>query len=68
MWSPYNGTQPGNPAKLGEALVRIAGMENPLKLFVAGSDALQVITPILEDRLKVMKDNEALSKSTDGVS
>jgi NAD(P)-dependent dehydrogenase (short-subunit alcohol dehydrogenase family) len=68
MWSPYNGTQPGNPTKLGEALVRIAGMDNPLKLFVAGSDALQAITPVVEERLKAMKDNRELSGSTDGVS
>jgi NAD(P)-dependent dehydrogenase (short-subunit alcohol dehydrogenase family) len=39
MWSPYHGTQQGDPAKLGDALVTIAGMENPPKLFVAGSDA-----------------------------
>ena len=68
MWSPYNGTQAGNPTKLGEALVQIAGMNNPLKLFVAGSDALQAITPVVEDRLKAMKDNAGLSNSTDGVS
>ena len=42
-WSVYNGTQQGDPAKLGDALVKIAGMENPPKLFVAGSDALTAI-------------------------
>lgn len=68
MWSPHTGTQPGNPTKLGEALVKIAGMDNPLKLFVAGSDALQAITPVVEERLKAMKDNAELSNSTDGVS
>jgi NAD(P)-dependent dehydrogenase (short-subunit alcohol dehydrogenase family) len=68
MWSPYNGTQQGNPAKLGEALVRIAGMENPLKLFVAGSDALETVTPVVEERLKAMRADEKLSRSTDGLS
>jgi NAD(P)-dependent dehydrogenase (short-subunit alcohol dehydrogenase family) len=68
MWSPYNGTQPGNPTKLGEALVQIAGMDNPLTLFVAGSDALQALIPVVEERLKAMKDNAELSNSTDGVS
>ena len=29
---------PGDPAKLGGALVEIARMENPPKLFVAGAD------------------------------
>src|ERR1700722_13229939 len=32
-WSAYNGTQQGVPAKLGEALVKIANMKNPLKQF-----------------------------------
>ncbi len=66
MWTPYHGTQTGDPAKLGEALVKIAGMENPPKLFVAGSDALAVITPVVEARLREMHADEALSKSTDG--
>jgi NAD(P)-dependent dehydrogenase (short-subunit alcohol dehydrogenase family) len=66
MWSPYNGTQPGDPAKLGEALVKIAAMQSPPKLFVAGSDALGVITPAIEERLRVARANEMLSKSTDG--
>jgi len=33
-------------------LVKIAGMDNPPKQFVAGSDALAVIKPALEARLK----------------
>ncbi len=66
MWTPYHGTQQGDPAKLGDALVKIAGMENPPKLFVAGSDALAVIMPAIEARLREMHADEALSKSTDG--
>ncbi len=66
MWSPYNGTQPGDPEKLGEALVKIAAMQNPPKVFVAGSDALSVITPAIEERLRESRVNEMLSKSTDG--
>ena len=66
MWSPYHGTQQGDPAKLGDALVKIAGMENPPKLFVAGSDALPMITSAVEARLREMHSDEALSKSTDG--
>ncbi len=65
-WSPYNGTQPGDPAKLGEALVKLARMENPPKLFVAGSDALQAIIPTVEERLRTMHAFEEQSKSTDG--
>jgi NAD(P)-dependent dehydrogenase (short-subunit alcohol dehydrogenase family) len=67
-WAAYDGTQQGDPAKLGKVLVQIAVMENPLKLFVAGSDALEVLTPVVEDRLRAMKDNAALSSSTDGAA
>lgn len=66
MWAAYNGTQQGDPDKLGEALVQIAGMSNPPKQFYAGSDAVAGIRPALEARLKEIKDHEALSKSTDG--
>ena len=65
MWSQYHGTQPGDPAKLGDALVKIAAMQNPPKVFVAGSDALSVITPVIEERLREARANEMLSKSTD---
>jgi NAD(P)-dependent dehydrogenase (short-subunit alcohol dehydrogenase family) len=65
-WSAYDGTQQGDPEKLGEALVEIAGMKNPPKQFHAGSDALAVVRPALEARLLEIKDNETLSKSTDG--
>src|SRR6266567_3162507 len=65
MWSQYNGTQPNDPAKLGDALVKIAAMQNPPKVFVAGSDALDTITPAVEARLQEMQAHEELSKSTD---
>ncbi|MEH1769557.1 SDR family NAD(P)-dependent oxidoreductase [Nostoc sp.] len=66
MWSPYHGTQQGDPAKLGDALVKIAEMANPPKLFVAGSDALAAIAPAVEERLQATRAHEELSKSTDG--
>src|SRR6266849_1798308 len=66
MWSQYHGTQPGDPAKLGDALVKIAAMQNPPNLFVAGSDALGVITPAIKERLREARADEMLSKSTDG--
>jgi NAD(P)-dependent dehydrogenase (short-subunit alcohol dehydrogenase family) len=65
-WSVYNGTQQGDPAKLGEALVKIAAMTNPPKQFHAGSDAVAMIKPTLESRMQEIKDHEALSNSTDG--
>ena len=42
-------------------------MQNPPKVFVAGSDALSVITPVIEERLREARANEILSKSTDGL-
>jgi NAD(P)-dependent dehydrogenase (short-subunit alcohol dehydrogenase family) len=65
-WAPYDGKQNGDPLKLGKALVKIAAMERPLKLFLAGSDAVEVVTPVVEERLQAIKDNRELSSSTDG--
>jgi NAD(P)-dependent dehydrogenase (short-subunit alcohol dehydrogenase family) len=65
-WSAYHGKQQGDPAKLGEVLVKIAGMEKPPKQFLAGSDALTVVVPALEARLQEMRAYEDLSKLTDG--
>lgn len=66
IWSPYHGTQSGDPAKLGEVLVNIAGMENPPKRFLAGSDALAVAQSDLEARLQELRAHAELSRSTDG--
>jgi NAD(P)-dependent dehydrogenase (short-subunit alcohol dehydrogenase family) len=66
MWSGYDGKQQGDPAKLGDVLVKIAGMENPPRQFMAGSDALAVVAPVLEGRLGELRRYEDLSKSTDG--
>jgi NAD(P)-dependent dehydrogenase (short-subunit alcohol dehydrogenase family) len=66
MWSGYHGTQQGDPAKLGDVLVKIAAMDNPPKQFVAGSDTLAVVKPALEARLEELRAYEQLSKSTDG--
>jgi hypothetical protein len=41
-------------------------MENPPQLFVAGSDALAVITPAIEERLNATRAYQGLSKSTEG--
>jgi len=66
MWSVYGGTQLGDPAKLGAALTKLAAMENPPKVFVAGSDAIAMIMPGIEARLSDMRSHDGLSKSTDG--
>jgi hypothetical protein len=56
----------GDPAKLGAALVKIADMEAPPKQFLVGSDALAMITPVLEAYLQEIRAYANLSKSTDG--
>jgi NAD(P)-dependent dehydrogenase (short-subunit alcohol dehydrogenase family) len=66
MWSGYHGAQQGDPAKLGDVLVRIAGMDDPPRQFVAGSDAVAVVQPALEARLEELRAYSDLSKSTDG--
>ena len=64
MWSPYAGTQPGDPDKLGHVLVKPAGMASPPRLFVAGSDAIAAVTPSVEARLKATHALAELSNST----
>lgn len=39
-WLDQGGQQPGDPVKLAEALVEIAGEEDPPRRFVAGADAV----------------------------
>jgi NAD(P)-dependent dehydrogenase (short-subunit alcohol dehydrogenase family) len=66
MWSPYAGTQPNDPGKLGEILVKLAGMETPPRIFVAGPDAIDTVGATVEARLKAVHALEELSKSTGG--
>jgi hypothetical protein len=46
MSSLKEGPQPGDPAKLGAALVKIADLEAPPKKFVAASDGLATVMPV----------------------
>jgi NAD(P)-dependent dehydrogenase (short-subunit alcohol dehydrogenase family) len=39
-WKAQNGRQPGDPAKLAQALIRIASEEPPPRRFLAGADAI----------------------------
>jgi NAD(P)-dependent dehydrogenase (short-subunit alcohol dehydrogenase family) len=66
MWSGYDGKQPNDPDKLGEALVKLSNMPTPPRFFAAGPDALDVIRPVMEARLKDMREHEALSKAMVG--
>ena len=52
-WKSMNGKQPGDPAKLARAIIRIAGQSPPPRRFIAGADAIggaeQKIAVLKED-------------------
>ncbi|UXH79029.1 SDR family NAD(P)-dependent oxidoreductase [Roseateles amylovorans] len=62
----YHTRQPGDPAKLGPALVQIANMEQPPLHFVAGSDAVGFAEQTFGQRLAEVRAHAALSASLDG--
>jgi NAD(P)-dependent dehydrogenase (short-subunit alcohol dehydrogenase family) len=66
QWSAYHHKQSGDPAKLGKALVQLAGMESPPKQFFAGSDAVSAIAADLQARLAEVQAHKTLSVTTDG--
>jgi len=51
VWKSMNGQQGGDPAKLAEALVRLAGQDNPPLRFVAGADAITTVEQKAKDLL-----------------
>ena len=63
MWSAYDGKQPNDPDKLGEALVELSNLKTPPQFFAAGPDALDKIRPVMEARLKDMQAHEQLTKA-----
>ncbi len=64
-YGAYNHRQPGDPAKLGRALVQIAGLTNPPLRFAAGSDALAYARQAFDRRHAEIAEHAALSASTD---
>ena len=65
-YEAHNHRQAGDPAKLGQALVRLAGEANPPLRYAAGSDALHGILGKLEQVRGEMEQWSELSRSTDG--
>lgn len=63
MLSPYAGKQPGEPEKLGQVLVELAGMQIAPRLFVAGADAIAMIAPAVQARLNAVYALKHLSGS-----
>lgn len=62
-WRSMNGQQSGDPAKLGAALVTIAGQDRPPLRWVAGADAVAVIEQKARDVLAQIDAHRALSSS-----
>ena len=58
-----NGQQGGDPAKLAEALVRLAGQNEPPFRWVAGADAVQGVEQKARDLLDQVDAHRELSSS-----
>ncbi len=63
FWESMNGKQGGDPAKLAEALVSIAGEEQPPFRFIAGADALAQAEEKLAERQQQIDAYRDLSSS-----
>jgi NAD(P)-dependent dehydrogenase (short-subunit alcohol dehydrogenase family) len=48
FWKGYNGQQPGDPAKLAQALIKISGEDKPPFRFIAGADAISTAEQVVE--------------------
>lgn len=51
VWESMNGQQAGDPAKLADALLTLAGQEQPPARFVAGADAIETVAAKAKDLL-----------------
>jgi len=51
VWNSMNGQQGGDPAKLANALVQLAGQDEPPLRFVAGADAVGTFEQKAKDLL-----------------
>lgn len=64
MYKGYNHQQPGDPAKLGPAVVQLANSKTPPLHLLLGSDAVSVARQDLTERLSEIAAWESLSTST----
>jgi NAD(P)-dependent dehydrogenase (short-subunit alcohol dehydrogenase family) len=62
-WNSMNGKQGGDPAKLANALVRLAGQDEPPLRFVAGADAVATIEKKASDLLAQVEAHRELSSN-----
>jgi len=63
FWAGMNGKQPGDPAKLAQALLTIADQEQPPFRFIAGADAIAVAEEKLAERQQQIDTYRDLSSS-----
>ena len=63
FWEGMNGQQGGDPAKLAQALLTIAGLEQPPFRFIAGADALAQAEEKLAERRQQIDTDRDLSSS-----
>ena len=54
-WRSMDGKQGGDPAKLAEALVQLAGLEEPPARFAAGADAVQTFEAKANDAARTSR-------------
>jgi NAD(P)-dependent dehydrogenase (short-subunit alcohol dehydrogenase family) len=62
-WSSMDGKQGGDPAKLADAIVQLAGHDEPPTRFAAGADAVQVFEAKAKSLLAQADAHRALSTS-----
>lgn len=60
-----DGQQQGDPAKLAQVVLQVAGMEHPPRQLLIGSDAVDFVMPTLEGRIAETGRFEELTRSTD---
>jgi NAD(P)-dependent dehydrogenase (short-subunit alcohol dehydrogenase family) len=63
FWASMNGKQPGDPAKLAQALLTIADEEQPPFRFIAGADAVAQAERKLAERQQQIDAYRDLSRS-----
>jgi NAD(P)-dependent dehydrogenase (short-subunit alcohol dehydrogenase family) len=63
FWDGMNGKQGGDPAKLAQALLTIAGLEQPPFRFIGGADALAQAEEKLAERRQQIDAHRELSSS-----
>jgi NAD(P)-dependent dehydrogenase (short-subunit alcohol dehydrogenase family) len=64
-WKNQNGRQSGDPAKLAQALLTIAGQEPPPRRFIAGADAIATTEQKIADLQAQIEAYRELSSSLD---